>query len=173
MTIDQYIRMGLLIFVACGFIWGVVVAILKIGEWKGSVDKDRTSFSDFMARIENKFDEINKNIIEIFKKLPEQAAIGASPLELTDFGHAISEIAGAKQIAKRLSEQLREELAGKADFEIQAACENYMKNRYKPTADEDINIKKAQYEKAVSREVVLHQVIMIELRDKLMELAGQ
>lgn len=154
-------------------ILAIGTAVFYIGRWVGDVNSDGKSFKEFMTRIENKFDEINKHIIEIFKKLPEQAATGTSPLELTDFGHAISEIAGAKQIAKRLSEQLREELAGKADFEIQAACENYMKNRYKPTADEDIKIKKAQYEKAVSREVVLHRVIMIELRDKLMELAGQ
>ena len=149
---------------------GVVVRLII---WYANVNSDRSSFKEFMTGIENKLEEINKHIIEIFKKLPEQATAGASPLELTDFGHAISEIAGAKKIAKRLSEQLREELAGKADFEIQAACEDYMKNRYKPTADEDIKIKKTQYEKAVSREVVLHQVIMIELRDKLMELAGQ
>ena len=64
-------------------------------------------------------------------------------------------------------------MPGKLTSRFQAACEDYMKNRYKPTADEDIKIKKAQYEKAVSREVVLHRVIMIELRDKLMELAGQ
>ena len=99
-------------------ILAIGTAVFYIGRWVGDVNSDGKSFKEFMTRIENKFDEINKHIIEIFKKLPEQAATGASPLELTDFGHAISEIAGAKQIAKRLSEQLREELAGKADFEI-------------------------------------------------------
>ena len=105
----------------------ILSGLAAIFIWVGKVDSDRASFNEFMKEVKDELKSIREHVAQIFQRLPEPAATAASPLELTDFGHAISGVAGAKQIARRLSEQLREEVAGKADFEIQAFCENYIK----------------------------------------------
>ena len=153
-------------------ILAVGTAVFYIGRWVGNVNADRTSFSEFMARIENKFDEINKHVIEIFKRLPEPAIAGASPLALTEFGKKISRSSNAKKVAERLGGVLLDEIKGMPEYEIQAFASDYLKKRFKPTDEEASDIKRCQYEEGVSREVVVDEVIMIELRDKLLELTG-
>ena len=151
----------------------IIGAIFGIGRWTGNVNSDRNSFKEFMSEIKDKLDEINNHIIEIFKKLPEPLTKGQSPLVLTDYGKELSNLTNASKIAERLSEKLQGDVANLADYEIQAFCEDYLKKNFRPTAEEDSNIKKCQYEKGVSRDAIVNEVIMIELRDKLLELTGQ
>ena len=153
-------------------ILAVGTAVFYIGRWAGNVNADRTLFNDFMARIEKKFDEINKHIIEIFKRLPEPATAGTGPLVLTDFGKKISRTSNARKVAERLGGVLLNEIKGMPEYEIQAFASDYLKNRFRPTEEEASDIKRCQYEEGVSREVVVDEVIMIELRDKLFELTG-
>ena len=145
----------------------VIGAIFGVGRWTGNVNSDRDSFKKFISEVKGKLDKIYDHLIGV------KATASGSPLYLTEYGEKISAQVLAKDIARRLSEVVVDEIREMQSFEIQAFCEKYMKTRFRPTNDEDLRIKKCQYEMGASRDVIIHEVIMIELRDKLLQLTSQ
>lgn len=137
-------------------------------KWKGEVNSDRKSFKEFMKEVRDKLDRIFDRI----DRLPQPLIYGRSPLELTDYGKELSDLIKARKIAERLSAKAKvlDDVAGLPNYEIQAFCQDYLKKNFKPTEEESKNIKKCQYEKGVSRDAIVNEVIMIEFRDKLLEL---
>ena len=82
--------------------------------------------------------EVRDRLDKILDRLPTpQAITGSSPLQLTEYGERISKLSGAKDIALRISKLVSSQVAGFQDYEIQVFCEEYMKNDFQPTHDED------------------------------------
>ena len=135
-------------------------AVLKIGEWKGNVDSDRTSFKEFM-------EEVRKDIKNILKRLP--VTTGAdSPLSLTDIGERVSKQLKAIAWADRVSKKLEERCAGKEAYQIHEFCFEYVYNEFAPDDEQEREIKMCAYENGIDRRAVL-DVLAVELRDKLLE----
>lgn len=61
----------------------VVTALVGIGIWIGGVNADRKNLAEFVR-------EIREDIKTILSRLPPPEATGSSPLQLTDFGKALS-----------------------------------------------------------------------------------
>ena len=73
----------------------IFTAYGKYKEWKGEVNSDRKSFTEFMT-------EIRKDINKIFDRLPSpQTTAGSSPLGLTEFGEKISTDLEVKKVGSK------------------------------------------------------------------------
>lgn len=68
----------------------IIAAFGKYREWKGTVNADLDSFKAFV-------NEIRKDMKKIMERLPPPpTTVGASPIELTDFGEMVSKDIDAK-----------------------------------------------------------------------------
>ena len=151
---------------------GIVSAVLAIlslvfviGKWVGGINEHRntinTTLSDFMS-------EMLEDIKSILRRLPRTTIASSSPLSLTDFGQDISQALDAKAWARRTADEVRDELAGKQDYEVQDFCFDYVRNQYRPEEDQKNRIGTIAYENGIDRQEVLN-VLAIELRDALLE----
>ena len=142
-----------LLFAAVGTIFG-------FGLWKGRVDSDRASFKEFMKEVRN-------DIKEILRRLPSHTLAGSSPLRLTDLGKSISERLDAPALAQDLAPHLQERIKGKAPYEIQEMCFDYIRHEYMPPDAVETLIKTCAYDNGIDRGQVV-DVLAVELRDKLL-----
>ena len=138
-------------------------------------DADRAAFEKSAAEDRKRFrevvDEIREDIKRIFRRLPPVAVAERSPLGLTNLGHAISKDVEGVAWAIRTAPGLEERIRGMEAFEIQRLCFDHVAE---PTSFGDAMtkaIQKCAYERGLKEEQVL-RVLAIELRDKLLELAG-
>ena len=138
-------------------------------------DADRAAFEKSAAEDRKRFrevvDEIREDIKRIFRRLPPVAVAERSPLGLTDLGQAISKDVEGVAWAIRTAPGLEERIRGMEAFEIQRLCFDHVAE---PTSFGDAMtraIQKCAYERGLKEEQVL-RVLAIELRDKLLELAG-
>ena len=141
----------------------VLGVFTSIGIWIGKVNSDRASFKDFMK-------EIRKDIKIILGRLPPRPVTGSSPLRLTDLGESISQTLEARHWAVRTAEELQGRIQGMQPYEIQDFCSTYIKNEFTPDALQKARIKECAYEHGIESTSVL-EVLMVELRDKLLELS--
>ena len=126
-------------------------------EWKATVNADRASFRRFMTEVRDKLDQL--------LALSKTTATSQSPLQLTDLGEDVSNEIHAKAVAGRLQPIITERLGrGSQAFDIHDACFDYVMDKYEPTDEERIRIRRSAYEHGLERDQVL-QVIAIELRD--------
>ena len=112
-----------------------VSALIGIGVWVGSVNRDRNQFSNFIDRIESKISEINQDIKNILLRLGPDVAVRGSPIRLTELGERVSETIGAKGIAETLSAELHSKTVGMTDYEIQEFAKDYAQSEFKPSSD--------------------------------------
>ncbi len=152
-----------------GTITSIAVAVIALGtvlfvtgRWVGSVNEHRNIVKDTLA-------EIREDVKNILKRIPPSTVASESPLRLTDFGQDISEQLDAKTWARRTAAQLRNEVEGKQDFEVQEFCFDYVGTQFKPDDEQGRKVGKIAYEHGIDREQVL-KVLTIELRDALLEM---
>ena len=140
-----------------------------------TADTDRDTFQKGAAEDRKRFreilDEIREDIKKIFRRLPPVEATGSSPLRLTDLGHAISTDVGGVAWAIRTAPDLEDQVEGMEAFEIQRFCFDHIAEADKFDDAMRRAILKSAYERGVREEQVL-RVLAIELRDKLLALAG-
>lgn len=136
-----------------------------------TVDTDREAAAEDRKRFRVVLDEIREDIKKIFRRLPPVEAADANPLKLTDLGHAISKDVEGVAWAIRTAPDLEGQVDGLEAFEIQRFCFDYAAES--GTFDDAMTraIQKSAYERGVREEQVV-RVLAIELRDKLLELAG-
>ena len=143
----------------------VTGVIFAIGQWKGKVDSDRSSFKRTLDAF---MSEIRVDIKRIFERLPPAPTVaGASPLRLTEPGREISDRLDASAIADNLVPELRERVADMQPYDIQELCYKYIRNEYEPPDDVKALILQYAFDNGIDREQVL-DVIAIELRDRLL-----
>ena len=150
-----------------GTIAGITVGAIALGtvlfvtgRWVGGVNEHRNSVKDILA-------EIREDIKNILKRLPPSTVASESPLRLTDFGQDISEQLDAGTWAQRTAAELRNEVEGKQDFEVQEFCFTYVGEQFKPDDEQGRKVGRIAYENGIDREQVLN-VLAIELRDALL-----
>lgn len=146
-------------------------ALTSIGIWVGKVNSDQNAFIEFMQEIRTDIKEIRASIHAIFIRLPSSPVTGDSPLRLTGLGKSISKALSGRAWAEELAPELAERVRGCQPYEIHDVCFDYVRNEFEPTADLDAKIRACAYEHAMSRDQVL-DVVAVELRDRLLELAG-
>ena len=160
---------------------GVIVAGLALrantrksvqddGEWKGRVDTDRSNFKDFMARIDGTIQKIQEDINRIFLTIPPDPFSRYSPIRLNDLGKAISTDVGGNEWACRHADATKPSIEGFDAYEIQHFCFEYV-NETEYSDEEKKVIRSSAYENGLTRDQV-RRVLAIELRDKLLEVAG-
>lgn len=110
--------------------------------------------------------------VEVIKatlaRLPSAAVSDSSPLHLTDIGESISDTLQAREWAERTAAGLGERVKGKRPYEVQDISFEYVKNEFKPTDEQEVEIRTCAYEKGVKRDIVL-DVLAVELRDALLK----
>lgn len=141
-----------------------ITGIVKFSRWTGAVDEQRSESGKFMK-------EIRDDIKEILGRLAPSPLAGGSPLRLTDLGHSISTRLDGKAWASRTAQEMKERIKGMQDYEINDIAFAYINEEFKPTQEQDGQIRSCAYENALKREQVLN-VLAVELRDCLLELAG-
>ena len=143
--------------------WGAILALIGAGFWAGKMQEHKGTVQKFMQ-------EIRDDIKKILRLLPKAVAAGESPLQLTDLGKSISVAIGAKTWAERTAQNLQAHTKGMQPYEIQEFSFSHVKD-FTPTAEQEAKIKSCAYENALKQEKVL-DVLALELRDRLLELAG-
>ena len=103
-------------------------------------------------------------------QLPSTAISDSSPLHLTDMGESISATLQAREWAERTAAALGERVKGKRPYEVQDISFEYVKNEFRPTEEQEVEIRTCAYEKGVKRDIVL-DVLAVELRDVLLKAA--
>ena len=133
-----------------------------IRDIRGDIAEDR--------EISRKTSQDVEGIKAVLGQLPSTAISDSSPLHLTDMGESISATLQARDWAERTAATLGERVKGKRPYEIQDLSFEYVKNEFKPTEEQEVEIRTCAYEKGVKRDIVL-DVLAVELRDVLLKAA--
>ena len=141
-----------------------VTAAGKLIFWMGEVNADRKGINEFMK-------EIRDDIKKILKRLPAATIKSSSPLQLTEMGRSISDDLDVRDWVQRIAPSLTERVKGKRPFEIQNFCFDYVKDEFEPSAAQLLRLQESAYDNSIDLDGVL-DVLAIELRDRLLELAG-
>ena len=141
------------------FIWATSRWTSGVDSNLKRVDDDRSSIQSFMA-------EIRDDIKQIFIRLPPSVTQSASPATLTDYGKKIAETFGATAWAEELAPRIVYKIAGKAAFEVDEFCQNYLKTGLDTTQASEVT--RVAYEFGIDSQKVLN-VLRIVLRDELLK----
>ena len=114
--------------------------------------------------------EIRAKLDQIFLRLPPATVAGESPLRLTELGSAISKELDATGWADQRATTVKEEVEGDDPYGIQKFCFEYADTDVFPR-DLRRAIRKSAFQHGLDENQV-RRVFAIELRDKLLELAG-
>ena len=136
----------------------VIGAILATGIWIGKVNSDRKSFREFMQKME-------KDIREIFERLPARAVIEDSPLRLSVLGDTITKELNARGWAAEVAKTLAPAITTKTQYHVQEICFWYVENEL--SVEMVRAVRKKAYEHGLSKDQVL-SVLAIVLRDRLL-----
>lgn len=148
-------------------------------------DEFRTFRKEMREEFHGYLEEIRKDVrenrettrkigedVEVIKatlaRFPSAAVSDSSPLHLTDIGESISDALQAREWAERTAAGLGERVKGKRPYEVQDISFEYVKNEFKPTDEQEVEIRTCAYEKGVKRDIVL-DVLAVELRDALLK----
>ena len=140
---------------------GLIVAIgaiLATGIWIGRVNSDRRTCREFMQKME-------KDIREIFERLPPRAVIEGSPLRLSILGDTIAKELNAKGWAAEVARTLAPTIATKTQYQVQEICFWYVENEL--SVEMVRAVRKKAYEQGLSKDQVL-SVLAVVLRDRLL-----
>lgn len=139
--------------------------LVTSGIWIGRVNSDRKNFKDFMREVREKLDRI-------FERLPSTPQIisATSPLRLTDFGETLAKELDTSTWVEQLVPRVRENVKDLPAYAIQEYCFNYT-SKHLRSDEERARLKEVAYNTGVTEDD-LRQVLAIELRDRLLSLAG-
>ena len=161
-VLNDPILTGIILTAVIAVVGAIVAAIryaFKFGKWQGEVNSERTNFRDFM-------NEIRTDIKRILERLPPTVDATDSPIRLTELGRKVSDELRAGELAQNIAGELRQQVKGKEEHDIQEICLDFAENKYVPDQDVDARIKKIAYDNGIDRRQVL-RVIGLELRDIL------
>ena len=147
----------------------IIGAIWKFGAWYGSVNSDRESFSDFIAKVSGDLREIRDDIKGILQKLPSKAVETNSPVRLTEFGEKISKAVNASGWAKTNAPTLLPRVRDKEEFEIFEICMDYVEEMFDNDSSFQTIVRKGAYDCGTDTIDVM-KVHHVELRDAILEL---
>ena len=105
-----------------GILWGV-------HRWLAKVGYTTSEFPKLVQEIRDELKGIRDQIQQIFKLLPRQPVVGASPLKLTDFGEKIADNIQAQAWADKVAPGLVREVADMRPFEIDQFSNTYVETR--------------------------------------------
>ena len=165
---------------ALGLAVSITVGAFKLGEWKGrvdaslgtlkgSVDANLKTLQEFRKEVRDDIKRIVDDIKRIFERLPAPLISGSSPPRLTGLGKKISDEIKGREWARKQADGLVSLVRGKEPYEVYEICDNFVRNEYRFTAEEERLLKSSGYEHTTEHEKVLG-VLVVELRDRLFEL---
>lgn len=143
-------------------------------EFHGHLEEIRKDIRDIRGdireerEISRKTREDAAEIKAALARLPSAAVSDSSPLHLTDIGESISATLRAREWAERTAAALGERVKGKRPYEVQDLSFEYVKREFKPTEEQEVEIRTCAYEKGLKRDIVL-DVLAVELRDALLK----
>ena len=151
-----------------GTTWAIAYWVASVNSERRAlrkdIDVDRNTIKGFM-------DEIRSDIKKIFERLPPTPMLvkSDSPISLTDLGEQAAKEMDVYAWASSVAPDLLDQVAGKQEFEIYEFCSEYIHS----LKDEEMLRKVAAcaYNHGTDSGSVL-TVLMVVLRDKLLELLG-
>ena len=159
--VEQWLSTPLIVTAAIA----IATLLVSIGIWVGRVNEGRGEVKKFM-------EEIRDDIKKIFRALPGSTVTSASPLRLTDLGETISERLNASQWANHLVQELRPQIEGRNQYQIQEFCQGYVTNqRFEDDQEFLTLIQVCAFDHGLTESQV-RDVLMVELRDALLESTG-
>ena len=132
----------------------------KKAEWKGRTDESVSNLKTTLANIE----EYLRRLFE--RGLQERMVVSRSPVNLNEFGEAVSEHLGAKDWAQKEASGLQSKFKGQEPFEIYEAVQQYVQDDKRFSPEFLRKIRETAYEKNVEI-IQIRVVLAIELRDAL------
>lgn len=154
--------------------WVVLVVLATLGLlirltiWYANVNSDRTSFKEFMKKIEGDVKEIKDGIRSIVKRLPVPPVMGSEfPLRLTEYAHSLAEDLETHRWAHEVSDaaiKRVKEFAGANAYDIQKTCLDFVKG-FKNEQWVDF-WKDCSYRRGIKIEVA-YEILAIVLRDEI------
>ena len=133
-------------------------AVLVAGMWIGGVNTDRKAFKAFMQKVD-------KNIKEIFERLPPRAVIEDSPLRLSALGDTIAKELNAQGWAAEVAKTLAHKITTKTQYQVQEMAFEYVENEL--PVEMVRAVRKKAYEHGLGKDQVV-SILAIVLRDRLL-----
>ena len=144
----------------------VIVATLRIGEWKGRVDERLGTFAKLVK-------DIRQDIALILARL-SPTTNSDSPVQLNEFGHMIAKKVDAERWATEIAPTLTAKVEGLQPFQIDQFCRAYVDadayDAMSPDWRERVGV--AAYESGVDRWAVL-DVLYVVLRERLITISQE
>ena len=146
----------------------IIRGLMKYSEWKGGVNSDRKSFSEFIKETKGILEEIRNDIKQIFHKLDPPVAESKSPMQLTEYGEELSQKLNAQDWAERTAPTVLAKVSGKQPFEIHNFCKDFVQEFSVKTHPD---VFERSYESGITDEN-MKIVLAIVLRDELLKQIG-
>ncbi len=137
---------------------------------RNDMDQLRNNIDQVRTDVRNDMDQIRADIkmILFYQSSPVQSG---SPIQLNDFGRAISATGSAHEWAKIHAPNLEGDTAGKEEFEVFDLCVSYVQKHFTDDADFQRTVRATAYQHSTEPEKVL-KVYQVELRDCLLAKVG-
>ena len=156
------------IFAGLGVLYVLMKLLWKAAQWMKGRDSFESVVSESIERIEQYIGEIQKDVKEIFHRLPAMATAAGSPITLTDLGRSISDKLNADQWAMgKLGEVLKEiseSIEIGTPYEIQNRCFEFAQLDANYTNEMMEFMKNDAYQRGIDLNEV-KKVFGVELRD--------
>ncbi len=143
----------------CTLILSVVVTILKIGNWAGTV-------SIHLSSLENLTRDFREDIKKLFERTNPSPVAWLSPIQLTEYGQKISKTENVPMCAREQASNLVEDASGKEEFEVYDLCVEYVSKQFASNSEFSRTVRSGAYQLGVEPEVVL-KVYNVVLRDEV------
>ena len=148
-------------------------ALIRFGDWRANVNRDRREFRAFMRTMRAKLDSLEQKVDELLQRFPgPQFLASSSPLNLTTAGAEVAKkmdaFAWAEACAMTLIEQ--QELHDRQPYELDAIAESHVQDALDENMRE--HVRQCAYEYGVEEERV-QALLRVVLRDAMRRLTGQ
>lgn len=123
----------------------------------------------WVGRVEESLAGLREDIRRILSWQDAPTIRSKSPLELSDIGEKVSKALDLPEMAERLAPDLMPKVESKHAYDIQEFCFEYLRDEYRPSAEDEERIKQCAYDNGLDRDDIL-DALAIVLRDRMLSL---
>ena len=163
------------IFAGLGVLFGALYGALKLfwktAQWMKEREGAESAVVESIEKIEQYIGEIQKDIKQIFHRLPAMATAAGSPITLTDLGRSISDKLNADQWAmgkfREILNEVSDSIGMGTPYEIQKRCFEFAQLDANYTSEMIGFMKNDAYQRGIDLNEV-KKVFGVELRDTVL-----
>ena len=142
---------------------GIIRGLMKYSEWRGKMDEFKNGVGPILT-------EIRGDIKKIFRRLPGAPVTSGSTVRLTELGVELAAKLGARQWASSIAPALLSAITDMNAYQVQEFCSQYVGDETFESAPGMLDkIQNLAFEHGLV-ETQVRDVLMVELRDQLLEM---